>query len=94
MGILWVYEDGVSSYYSLIDEDDKINKINDQIEDLYNSYFEFNSHDQPIWFNEEKEKETKDKMLFLLKELNDRLNEINDGSFTIEDRETKRLNNL
>lgn len=33
-------------------------------------------------------------MLSLLNKLNERLNEINDGSFVVEDLETKRVKNL
>ncbi|HBM71006.1 MAG TPA: RNA helicase [Firmicutes bacterium] len=78
----------------IIDNDEKLRKINLKISNLYNSYYEFDSHDQPIWFNNEKEKKTKNKMCSLLKQLIARLEEINDGSFTIEDRETERIKKI
>ena len=78
----------------IIDNDEKLRKINLEISILYSSYYEFDSHDQACWFNEEQEKNDKEKMLSLLKQLVDRLNELNDGSFTIEDYETERVNNL
>ncbi len=94
-GALWVYEDdGVPSYYDLIDEDEDLQRINNQIMELFSSYYEFDSHDMPCWFNKEQEKADKYKMLELLKQLNDRLNEINDGSFVVEDLETERVKNL
>ena len=42
----------------------------------------------------EQEKKDKFKILSLLKQLIDRLNELNDGSFIVEDCETKRLMGL
>ena len=72
----------------------KLRKINYEISTLYSSYYEFDSHDQACWFNEEQEKKDKEKMISLLKQLIDRLNEINDGSFVVEDYETERLEKL
>ena len=60
---------------------------------MYNLY-EFDSHDQACWFNEEQEKKDKEKMISLLKQLINRLNELNDGSFIVEDYETERLEKL
>lgn len=74
--------------------DKELKNISKNIETLFNGYYEFDSHDQPCWFNKEKEKNDKLKMLSLLKELNKRLNELNDGSFDIEDLETTRVLNL
>ena len=73
----------------IIDNDEKLRKINYEISTLYSSYYEFDSHDQTCWFNEEQEKKDKEKMISLLKQLIDRLNEINDGSFVVEDYETE-----
>ena len=78
----------------IIDNDEKLRKINYEISTLYSSYYEFDSHEQACWFNEEQEKKDKSKMLSLLKQLNDRLNELNDGSFIVEDYETERLEKL
>ena len=78
----------------IIDNDEKLRKINYEISTLYSSYYEFDSHDQACWFNEEQEKKDKEKMISLLKQLIDRLNEINDGSFVVEDYETERLEKL
>ena len=78
----------------VIDNDEKLRKINYEISTLYSSYYEFDSHDQACWFNEEQEKKDKEKMISLLKQLIDRLNELNDGSFLVEDYETERLEKL
>ena len=78
----------------IIDNDEKMRKINYEISTLYSSYYEFDSHDQACWFNEEQEKKDKEKMISLLKQLIDRLNELNDGSFLVEDYETERLEKL
>ena len=78
----------------IIDNDEELRKINFEISNLYSSYYEFDSHDQACWFNEEQEKKDKEKMLSLLKLLVDRLNELNDGSFKVEDYETERLKKL
>ena len=92
---IWTYEDDiVTDDYPIITEDISLQKISKQIEELYSSYFEFDSHNQPCWFNYEKEKDDKKLMLDLISRLIARLNEINDGSFVIEDTETHRLMKL
>ena len=68
--------------------------LNDKAMELFSGYYEFDSHDVPCWFNSEKEKAEKDIMLNLISQIKNRLQEINDGSFVIEDLETERLNNL
>ncbi|WP_193221208.1 hypothetical protein [Collinsella intestinalis] len=44
--------------------------LDDQICELYSSYYELDSHDQACWFNEEQEKADKSLMLELLGKLN------------------------
>ncbi len=78
----------------VIDSDEIIIKLNGQIADLYLSYYEFDSHDMPCWFNEEQQKSDKGKMLSLVNQLKTRLIEINDGSFEIEDLITPFYNKL
>ena len=72
----------------IVNNDEHPRKINYEMSFLYSNYYEFDSHDRSSCSNEEQEKKDKDKMLFLLKQLNDRLNEFNNGSFEIEDLET------
>ena len=61
-GVLWVCdEDGISTDYDLIDKDEELTKLNEETRKLFDSYYEFDSHDQACWFNEELERKTKDK---------------------------------
>jgi hypothetical protein len=48
----------------------------------------------PCWFNSEKEKAEKEEMLGIIGKIVSRLNEINDGSYVVEDLETPRLLSL
>ena len=70
------------------------NKRKQKAADMYDGYFEFDTHDVPCWFNHEKEKAEKEIMLDLIAQIVARLTEINDGSFVIEDLETARLKAL
>ena len=79
---------------NVIDNDECVQKINDEIQDLYSSYYKIDYNDEPVYFDKEQEKKDKYKMLALLEKLKKRLYEINDGSFEIDDRETERVNNL
>ena len=78
----------------LIDNNKIIQELNTKIQNKYSSYYEFNSHDQACWFNEEKEKNEKEEMLNLLSKLIDEISLVNDGSFEIEDNETERIKKL
>ena len=78
----------------VIDEDKILQDIANEIKMLYSSYYEFDSHDQACWFNKEQQIKDKPKMLELLAKLKARLNEINDGSFEIEDLITPEYENL
>ena len=92
---IWTYEDDfITDDYPIISDDTQLQELSKQIEELFSSYYEFDSHDQPCWLNHEKEKADKELMLELISKLVARLNEINDGSFIIEDTETPRLMEL
>lgn len=78
----------------VIDNDKALQALNDEICELYSSYYEFDSHDQPCWFNKEEEKADKYRMLELLGKLNARIAELNDGSFVVDDQETPRVEAL
>ena len=78
----------------VIDNDEALQDLNDQICELYSSYYEFDSHGQACWFNEEQEKADKLLMLELLGKLNARIAELNDGSFVVDDQETPRVEAL
>lgn len=78
----------------IIDRDPILPKLNLECSELYSSLYEFDSHDQPCWFNHEKEKAEKEIMLDLIAQIKARLEEVNDGSFVVEDLETARLKKL
>ncbi|PJM74580.1 RNA helicase [Bifidobacterium simiarum] len=96
-GPIWIsdYETGEPlTGNTIVDTDLEVRRINKEISDLYTSYYEIDSHGQACWFNEEKEKSDKPRMLHLLQQLNKRLSVINDGSFIVDDRETPRVEAL
>jgi len=76
---------------SVIDNDEILEDLNSKISDLYSECYEFDSHDQPCYFNEDTLKKNKEELLILLKQLNDRLNEINDGTYIVQDNATPFL---
>ena len=78
----------------IMNNDEQLRLINYEIQDLFDSYYEFDSDDQVCWFDEERERADKPRMLELLAKLNARLAEINDGSFVVDDRETPRVEAL
>lgn len=79
---------------AIIDENEDIRQLNFKIQEMFDGYYEFNSHDQPCWFNKEQEKADKNKMLSMITELIDLLNKVNDGTFVIDDQETERIKAL
>lgn len=96
-GPIWdcYYNEETKTYnydIEIIRNDKELMDLHQEIQDLYSSYYVF-TEDEVIT-NEEQEKEDKEKMLGLLGKLISRLNEINDGSFEIDDRETERVKNL
>ncbi len=78
----------------VVDNDPVLKKLNDEIQDMYLSYFHFDYKDLPCWVDEEQQKADKPKMLALIQKLHDRLDEINDGSFVVVDEETPYLEAL
>lgn len=78
----------------LVHDDPVVASLNEQIGELYNSYYEFDSRDVACWFSEEREKADKPRMLELLRQLNARIAELNDGSFVVDDQETLRVEAL
>lgn len=78
----------------VVDSDEYLQKSNEEIQDFYSSYYKINYNNEPVYFDKKQERLDKEKMLALLGRLIDRLNEINDGSFVIDDRETERIRNL
>lgn len=83
-----------STGIDIVDHDKELKKINDEIQSMFFSYYYFDYKGQACYFDEDKERADKEKMLGLLRQLNNRLNEINDGSFIVDDRETERVKSL
>ncbi len=78
----------------VVDGDAEVWAIDQEMQRMFSSYYEFDSHDMACWFNEEQAKSDKEKMLALLRRLLKRLEEINDGSFVVDDQESSRLEQL
>lgn len=98
-GPIWTYyyNDRTKEYRTgntLVDGDAEIQEINNEIQDLYSSYYYFDYKGQACYFDFEQERADKNKMLELLQRLNNRLAEINDGSFIVDDQETDRVKAL
>lgn len=90
-------DDGISAAdgsLSLVEDDPVVRELNDEAGSLFDSYYEFDSHGQPCWFNEDKQRTYSGRMLSLVARLNARLAEINGSSYVIEDLETPFLMNL
>lgn len=81
-------------YIKSISNDKELMKLHQELQDLYSSYYHFDYKGQACYFDEEQEKKDKYKMLDLLEKLKKRINELDDGSFVIDDRETERIKNL
>lgn len=62
--------------------------------ELYSSCYEFDSHGQAYWFDEDKLRKNKDRILDLLSRIKKSLDAINDGSFVVEDKETEKIEML
>ena len=89
--MIWIYDNQnvlSEEEFPLIEDDETLLEIQKKYHSLYSTFYEFDSHGEQVWFNKPKMKENKQKMLDLLKKLKDRINELNDGSFTVEDLET------
>lgn len=98
-GPLWkdIYDTkkkGLVTGINVVDDDKYIQNLNDEISDLYSSYYKINYNVEPVYFDKDQEKKDKYKMLDLLGKLMKRLDEVNDGSFEIDDRETEKARNL
>lgn len=78
----------------IIDDDRILQELQEQIQDLFLTYFEFCNSEQPCRFNKDKQKADKNTMLTLIAKLKSRLIKINDGTFEIEDLITPEYENL
>ncbi len=97
-GPVWVLdEEGISAAEGslpLVENDTVVQELNKEAGELYDSYYEFDSHGEACWFNEGKQTAEASHMLTLVAKLHARLDEINNGSFSVEDLETPFLSSL
>jgi len=75
----------------IIDDDKVLPDLNLRCSELYSECYEFDSNNQPCIFNEVTAKKNKKEILELLSKIKDRLDEINDGTFYVEDLATKEI---
>lgn len=79
----------------LVDNDKKIQQLDKQINDLWCSlYTEDKESPDGLKFDKDREKVLAPQLLKMIEELINRLNAINDGSFTIHDMITDYLKSL
>ena len=88
----WIILLVVAFHFTSRPADEELMNLHQTIQDLYSSYIIFT--DDEVITNQEQEILDKDKMLDLLAQLNNRLEKLNDGSFTVDDRETERVKKL
>lgn len=75
-------------------EDKDLNNLANEIQKLYESYLEFDSHNESCWFNKEKEIEDAKIMYDLIKKLKQRLEVLNNNEFEIVDLASQYYLNL
>ena len=78
----------------IIDKDKVLPSLNLRCSDLYSECYEFDVDDKPCIFNKETAKKNKKEILELLSKIKNRLDDINDGSFYVEDLATKEIEEL
>lgn len=78
----------------VIDKNKKIIDLNYKIGTMYTDYYEFDSHDQACWFNDEQFHKDKPLLLSMIKELVNELERVNDGSYEVVDRATAYIASL
>jgi hypothetical protein len=85
-GPLWVCgKNGIETDCSLIDNDKELQFLNEQAAILFDSFFDFDVGDKPCVFDNDGYKAAFPKMKELINQIKKRLEEINDGSFIVED---------
>lgn len=91
-GAIWISDQETGEPITgieIIDYNKDIASINKKISDLYSSYYRFDSEDSNCSFDKNKFFRDKELLLKMVDELKQLLENINDGSFEIEDRITK-----
>jgi len=86
-GPIWFTDAGTGGPLTgidIVDNDKIVIDLNKNIQDLYNSLYEFDSHNEACWFDTEKAKTKKPQLSALINKLIDRLSIINDGSYVVK----------
>ncbi|MFR0571218.1 hypothetical protein GKC33_05165 [Lactobacillus salivarius] len=78
----------------VVDSDPELELRNRQCMDLYDEIYEFDSHDEGCYFNEETLAKNKKNLLRILEQIKSRLEELNDNNFIIEDQATDELSKI
>ncbi len=77
----------------VIDASEEINLLNDSIQDMYNSLYEFDINEKAVVFNRKKAVSIKEKIQSDIKRLISLITELNDGSFEIQDMASDDISN-
>ena len=89
-GPLWVVDEDGAAFLEekipTVERDEEVRTLSERICDMYDSYYDFDSHDCACWFDEPRERAEASEMLDLAWCLYVRVCELNDGSFNVDDR--------
>ncbi len=77
-----------------IDNDKLLTEWNAECGDLFDSFYEFDSHDVACWFDVEGFKANRQRLIDLVDNIRNRLDELNDGSYVVIDDEGDYLKTL
>ena len=77
-----------------IDNNEDIQKLNQELQDIYSSYYEQDSHDMPMWFNKEKQIKDKEMVLNKLSILKEMIYDVTNHQIEIEDEVSKEYEKL
>lgn len=93
---IWIYDEegDIIDEPSIIANDATLQTLCDKVENIFSSYYEFDSQELPCKFNYDRENAEKEIMIELISGIKERLKQINDGRFVVVDLETERLKNL
>lgn len=77
----------------IIDNSEAVSTLNDTIQEMYNSLYEFDVNEKAVIFNQKKAAAIKEKILTEINKLIAIITELNDGSFEILDTASDDIRN-
>lgn len=80
----------LSTGVDVIDEDNELRELDEMAQDIYIALYKYDD-DGSLTFDEARESEVKYELVDIIARIKSRLEQINDGSFIVEDEETERL---